>query len=327
MHAATPNANTTIPFIHQALAAVRMMFGAALLLVPIGGCQQVKQSKSDAAYLTVPTRPHEQAKQAKDFNALGLEELAKGDAAAAEELFRQALAADVDYAPAHNNLGKLYLKRHDLYQAAWEFEYAINLLPDRPEPLINMGLVYETAGQLQRALGYYEAAYELEPNNAACIGCLARLVVKLEEDPQRVHWLLQQVVMHEKRAAWVYWAQELLATRYRLEDGREFSETDDPGSSELLRLVPDHGLSDPILPNPGPSPAEDTLPLPFPMGESEQQGGLQLVEPFHLGLAPETPVGLHDLPGIPRLPTNAFPESPVVPASYEQTGTSTGELP
>lgn len=39
-----------------------------------------------------------------------------------EKLLREALTADLYHGPAHNNLGVLYLKQGELYEAAHEFE-------------------------------------------------------------------------------------------------------------------------------------------------------------------------------------------------------------
>ena len=43
----------------------------------------------------------------------------------AEVLLRKALAADLYHGPAHNNLGVVFLGRQELYEAAHEFECAL----------------------------------------------------------------------------------------------------------------------------------------------------------------------------------------------------------
>lgn len=79
----------------------------------------------------------------------------KGKVDEAEKALKNALAADVNYAPAHNNLGNVYFARGEYYLAAWEFEYAVRLMPNHPEPLNNLGAVYEQVGRLERAIECY----------------------------------------------------------------------------------------------------------------------------------------------------------------------------
>ena len=79
----------------------------------------------------------------------------KFDFAHAEKYLRKAPAADVRFGPAHHSLGVLYFWQKKLYLAAWEFEYAARLMPDRYEPLNNLGLVYESVGKFAQAKSYY----------------------------------------------------------------------------------------------------------------------------------------------------------------------------
>lgn len=85
-------------------------------------------------------------------------DLMTGDAAEAEELLHQALAADLFFGPAHNNLGVLFLQRGELYEAAHEFEWARKLMPGHPDPRFNLAMTLERAGQVEEALASYSAA-------------------------------------------------------------------------------------------------------------------------------------------------------------------------
>lgn len=60
------------------------------------------------------------------------------DIAKAERLFRSALAADPYCGPAHNDLGVVYLKGGQLYEAAAEFDWARKLMPGHPDPRLNL---------------------------------------------------------------------------------------------------------------------------------------------------------------------------------------------
>src|SRR5437588_1148332 len=92
----------------------------------------------------------------------------------AEKHLQESLAADVRFGPAHHSLGVLYDWERKLYLAAWEFEYASRLMPDRFEPLNNLGLVYESAGKYEQAKVFYHLAREKSPNQPQVIGNLAR---------------------------------------------------------------------------------------------------------------------------------------------------------
>ena len=104
-------------------------------------------------YTTVAPQANADAEKAKKLNGEGLKKMKAGELDEAESLFRDALAADVNYGPAHNNLGQIYLSRHQLYLAAWEFEFAASLMYDRAGSLVELGLVYETANRLELARG------------------------------------------------------------------------------------------------------------------------------------------------------------------------------
>ena len=87
---------------------------------------------------------------------------------------RSALEADVTFGPAHNNLGRVYYHQGQLYLDAWEFQYAIKLMPYQPEPKSNLGLVLEAANKLDEAIKNYDEAMNLEPENPQFLGNDAR---------------------------------------------------------------------------------------------------------------------------------------------------------
>lgn len=185
-----------------------------LVLCCLCGCSQLR-AKTEGTYTTMLQTPIENAEKAKQLNTKALADMRKGDLEKSEKLLKAALVADVNYAPAHNNLGQIYLQRHQLYLAAWEFEFATSLMPEKAEPYLNLGLVYETAGQLHTAKEYYLQAQAISPQDPQVIGCLARIFVKLDDDPIQTAYYLQQVVMHQDNNHWSKWARELLETKYR----------------------------------------------------------------------------------------------------------------
>lgn len=230
------------------------------ILGAASGCAVFSKDEK-VSYETVACDEIANFEEARKLNAKGLRAFEKQNLEGAEKHFRDALVQNTNYGPAHNNLGQVLLARHELYTAAWEFELAANLMPERVEPIINQGLVYELAGRHDRAEEFYRLAYEMEPRNGEAIGCLARILIKQDAQPLEIHHLLKELILHESRPDWVYWAEELVATRYR-----------DDGLQVVVALEEFQGLQNAPhspsgavpqrLPQSVPMAIPETLPLP-----------------------------------------------------------------
>lgn len=178
--------------------------------VTLCGCS-VFQKKPEPGYATVNADPCRDEKTAIEQTTRASELLAKGKSSAAEEALRQALIADVTYAPAHNNLGALYFEKGKLYLAAWEFEYARKLMPDSARAYNNLGLVYEQADRLDQAIEYFESAHRMESRNPEFIGNLARAYLSRDDRAPEAGALLSDLILYDARPEWVAWAREQLA--------------------------------------------------------------------------------------------------------------------
>lgn len=104
----------------------------------------------------------------------------------------------------------LYYYDHKLYLAAWEFQYASRLMPERPEPINNLGMVYEGAERLGRAIEFYEQALELAPTNPVFLGNLARAHLRQGAELDEVRGLLQEMLFYDTRPEWIAWARDLM---------------------------------------------------------------------------------------------------------------------
>jgi Tfp pilus assembly protein PilF len=161
----------------------------------------------DSGHDTDQTRKaYEAARKEMDKHIRG----EKCDLADVEKQLRQALATDVRFGPAHHSLGVLYTWQKKLYLAAWEFEYAARLMPDRFEPLNNLGLVYESVGKYEQAKSYYLLAREKSPNSPDVVGNLARANFRSGESVDEMRPLLEDVMTMDSRPEWRRWAAELL---------------------------------------------------------------------------------------------------------------------
>ncbi|MEW5748971.1 MAG: tetratricopeptide repeat protein [Candidatus Thermoplasmatota archaeon] len=140
-------------------------------------------------------------------------DLLQEDPERAETLLREALAADLFFGPAHNNLGVLYLAREELYEAASEFEWARKLMPGHPDPRLNLAITLERAGKTDEAIQAYEAALEVFPGYLPAIQGAARLVARTGgEDPRLAGWL-EEIVLRSADGGWRSWAEGQRARR------------------------------------------------------------------------------------------------------------------
>jgi Tfp pilus assembly protein PilF len=193
-----------------------MQFRAAsfILLIVLAasgplGCSQ--HPKPDSAYETIGKDPRRDADFARQENARAVTLIDAGKYDDAQAALKSALAADVMCGPAHNNLGKIYFRQKRLYLAAWEFQYAMKLMPNQAEPPNNLGLVFEAAGKLDDAAESYGKAIALEPENVAALGNLARARVRRGDRDESVRGLLQKLIERDDRADWLAWERLTLA--------------------------------------------------------------------------------------------------------------------
>ena len=188
------------------------LFATIVLLVSVSlcGCGTLLH-RDKAKYETVVADPHHDEAAAIEKTREANRLMAKGHLGKAEQALRDAMLADVTYGPAHNNLGRLYYDQGKYYLAAWEFEYAANLMPERPEPHNNLGMVFEAVDRLEKAIAHYQVAYERSPQNPEFIGNLARARLTLDEEDEEARRLLSDLVLYDCRPRWTNWARERLA--------------------------------------------------------------------------------------------------------------------
>ncbi len=180
-----------------------------LLAIAVGGCRRDGPTPPPE-YRTVALDPQRDTDAAKRRNAAAvlLLKADKLDEAATE--LKAALSADTFFGPAHNNLGTVYYRQKKFYLAAWEFQYAVKLMPNRAEPRNNLGAVFEAVGKLDDAAKWYEAALELEPDTPEVISNLARVYVRSNRDEARTRELLEDVMLKDQRPRWTRWARDHL---------------------------------------------------------------------------------------------------------------------
>lgn len=99
-----------------------------------------------------------------ELNDRGMLYLSKGMLNEAEELFKQAIKLDPNYAIAHNNLAVIYLKKGFYKEAIKELRIATQLKPDYAEAFNNLGVAYFQRQKYTEAKWSFEKALEINPN-------------------------------------------------------------------------------------------------------------------------------------------------------------------
>lgn len=212
-------------------------------------------------YTTVEQNPVRNPERARQYHARAIAKLDAGDVAEAEQLLQRALIEDVSHGPSHNALGLLYFQAGKLYLAAWEFEYAMQVMPERGEPYNNLGLVYEAVKKFDDAIFHYENAVAMSPQQIEFVSNLARAKVRRGDIDDETLELLDQVASFDDRPTWRKWALEQLEVRHTGRRGHPETWIDPPSDEagdsgpELVEPLPE-----PIL---GQTP-DSRLPLIFP---------------------------------------------------------------
>ena len=90
------------------------------------GCNRPGRIEND--YATVTASPDRDTAAARQHTRAATKLMENDKLDDARKELKRAMAADLFYGPAHNNLGSVYLKQKRYYLAAWEFQYAAKLI-------------------------------------------------------------------------------------------------------------------------------------------------------------------------------------------------------
>jgi tetratricopeptide (TPR) repeat protein len=224
------------------------------LLITAAGCQPLAP-KPPVNYQTLAVDTEHDTSLAKKEHAHAVKLMYRHSAGKhanlekAEQHLQRALVADVTYGPAHNSLGILYYWKRSLYLAAWEFEYAAKLMPDRTEPSFNLALVYERADNFDRAISYYEETLAKHPHDSRAMGGLARARFRQGGALEEIRPLLEQLLFYETRPAWIAWAKSQLGANPLTVDAPDAAPVEAgpeliPPGPEDLDGAPKHPLAD-----------------------------------------------------------------------------------
>lgn len=167
-----------------------------------------------SAYVTISDEPGRNTSAAAALSLQGAQQILANDLSEAEKTLRRALEADPACGPAHNNLGLLYLKRNEMYKAAWEFQYASQLMPKNAEPIYNQGFVFEQSSRYFDAILKYEEAHKISPQNPVYLGNLVRARIRRGDQDKSLLTQLEILQRIETRSQWLDWEhRQILSLR------------------------------------------------------------------------------------------------------------------
>lgn len=189
-------------------APARML--GLILLAALAGCAHTGSGgQTKASPYATPS--------ASNRNSLAAQELTQRAAklldddppkfAEAEKLLCEALTHDIQYGPAHNDLGVVHLQNGKVYEAAHEFEWARKLMPGHPDPRMNLAITLESVGRIDEALAAYDSALEVYPNHLPTIQALTRLQLRRQCADHRTSEFLREIALRGEDDTWRQWAQ------------------------------------------------------------------------------------------------------------------------
>jgi tetratricopeptide (TPR) repeat protein len=153
-------------------AAVAAALGAVVL--PMHGCKN--RQRKDAAYQPGPNRIGDAVRLSGEAERA----MQRGKKDEAIALYRQAIEASPDLAPAWHNLGVLLMEQKNYIDAVEAFKAAADLAPVDPRPYYMAGLAYHQQGWDEGALSYFVRALERNPNDVLSLRGAVRASKRLD---------------------------------------------------------------------------------------------------------------------------------------------------
>jgi protein O-GlcNAc transferase len=110
----------------------------------------------------------------------------RGESVGARHHYEQAIRLQPNFLPAYNNLGNLLSTLGDAAGATANYREALRLNPDSVEVLTNYGKLLHDQRQWQEALACYDRGLRLRPDFPALLGNRAILNTQLNRTPQAI---------------------------------------------------------------------------------------------------------------------------------------------
>lgn len=177
-----------------------------LVLVILAGCATQGQNGGSNAKTDADIE-----NRARIHTELGVLYAGAGQMKTAVEEFKEALAADPDYAPAHNQLGLVYMALGEDRQAQQSFERALRIDPNDPSANNNYGMFLCRRKREKEAYKYFMNAlknplYTTPENAYANAGVCARMQ---GDDVKAEDWLRKALALQPNQPQALYQLAEI----------------------------------------------------------------------------------------------------------------------
>lgn len=155
-----------VPLADDAVLDVRVKAGRVLAGVPDAQLDASRRGARDRAFATYQQAQAAIADRPESHYNLGVVYVERGDTAAAEQAFRQALKLQPDFVPAYVNLADMYRNNGHEAQAESVIDEGLRALPGNANLLHAKGLSLIRQNETKEAMPWLERAHRAEPGNA-----------------------------------------------------------------------------------------------------------------------------------------------------------------
>lgn len=145
-----------------------------------------------------------------ESKALGEERMLQGDFAGAVQHLERAIAQSPHSLDTHLDLATAYLCLEDAPHAQAQFEEALRIAGDDPEPYLGLSDVQKREGQRNEALAALEQAAELQPSNPFIHFKIAELLRSLKFYKKAHRAIRQAIINAPDQSFYHFWAGDLL---------------------------------------------------------------------------------------------------------------------
>ena len=186
-----------------------------ILLAMTVGCFLIPACQSEDARITARNALETELAERQDrqvqslsFYHQAVSAYDKNDLGTARACVQDAIATYDRNAQAWMLMGLIDYKDGKIYEAASSFNRASLLMPDRYEPLYNIGILLESFGRYKQAIESYQAALKLSPSQLEVMENLARCYIRMGTNLDEAKNLIDQALLTEQRSQWRQWLAE-----------------------------------------------------------------------------------------------------------------------
>src|SRR5947209_7614601 len=155
------------------------------------GLRYLQQGDYDRAEQTLRGLIRESRRNANAWCILGLVSQARGKLQEAAAQYQEAAKLDPRYPDPLNNLGWVYNTLRQPDKAIAPLQKALRIAPDYPEALNNLGNAYSMQGKFEQAATCYRKALKVRPAYAEAMNNLAQVCIAQGQIEEARRWLAE----------------------------------------------------------------------------------------------------------------------------------------